>query len=310
MSGRSTEPALADALESGPFSLALRLAIQASGLSLERLQHHLREQGLSVSRTALSYWQSGRTQPERADSLRAVGVLERMLDLPGGSLVTLLGPPRPRGRWSGHHPSRPDQAWARPEGLWRALAQLEATPDCLTRLERLRHSALLRMDAHRQIRSLTTQVVVRAHREPVWRELMVHRSFMAGVPGPEIEQARGWRPGRIRNDPETGFEVHEMLLDRELPVGGTAVLEYTLAFPPGHIDRYASFRVDEGMRELTVEIAFDPAVLPAHCHAYFQPSVAHPKRAVAQLRIGCSAVAAHVMLDPEHGIHGVSWEWD
>ncbi|MFF5204485.1 hypothetical protein [Streptosporangium sp. NPDC000396] len=303
--------ALEEALSSGPFSVALRLAIQASGLSLDRLQHRLREQGISVSRTALSYWQSGRTQPERADSLRAVHVLEEVLAVPAGSLTVLLGPPRPRGRWLNQapHPPKPDQVWARPEGLTRVLAQLEATPDCLSHLVQVRQSALVRLDAHRQIRTITMQVVVQARRPEVRRALMVRRYYMAGASAPLVEHTRGCRLGRVRSDPKSGFEVHEMILDRALPAGGTTVAEYTLAFPPGHLDPCTAHRVEPGTRELTVQVEFDQAALPAYCHGYFRQSVAHPKTVSEELWIGGTRTAAHVVFDPEPGIHGVGWEW-
>ncbi|MDP9869508.1 MULTISPECIES: hypothetical protein [Streptosporangium] len=304
---------LDEALAAGPFSVALRLAIQVGGLSLDRLQHRLREQGISVSRTALSYWQSGRTQPERAESIRALRALEQVLDVPAGSLVGLLGPPRPRGRWTGHHvprPTRPDRSWARPEGLLRVLAQVEAAPETMAHLLQRRRSTLVRLDAHRQIRSVFMQVVLEAQRPHVHRALMVHHFHMAGVPGPAIEQPRGWRPGRVRSDPETGFEVHEMILDRILPQGATAVTEYTLAFPPGHLDPHTAHRVVPGTRELTIEVVFDPAALPPLCRGFYQPSIAHPRTATEELLTGGTGTAAYTLFDPEPGIHGVAWEWN
>jgi hypothetical protein len=59
-----------------PFAGALRAAIQASGLSLDRLQHRLRERGVTISVATLSYWQSGRSQPQRSQSLVALRHLE------------------------------------------------------------------------------------------------------------------------------------------------------------------------------------------------------------------------------------------
>ncbi|MFI6497401.1 hypothetical protein [Nonomuraea typhae] len=304
---------LKKALEDGPFSAALRLAVQESGLSLDRLQHRLRERDISISRTTLSYWQSGRTQPERPASLRAVRVLEEVLAVPEGGLLHLLGPPRPRGRWAGQlapRPPRPDQSWARPEGLRRALAQLEATPESLTDPECLRHSVLVRLDAHRQIRTVSTQTVLRATRQEAWRALVVCHAYMAGAAGPAIAQARGWRPGRIRADEETGIEVHEMLLDRILPAGQSTVATRTLAYPPGHLDPHTVWRAEPGTRELTVEVEFDPGALPVRCHAYHHASIAHPRAAVRELWIGASRTAARIVLDPEPGLHGVAWEWD
>src|ERR1043165_877089 len=88
---------LAEVLRHGPFHVALRAAIDARGLGLDRLQHRLAERGLRVSTTSLSYWQHGRTQPEKPNSIAAVGVLEEILGVPANALVSLLGPRRARG---------------------------------------------------------------------------------------------------------------------------------------------------------------------------------------------------------------------
>ena len=81
-------PELAEALRAGPFHTALRVAIQTSGLGLDRIRHRLAMRGITVSTTSLSYWQSGRSRPERAESLAAVTALEDLLELPAGSLRT------------------------------------------------------------------------------------------------------------------------------------------------------------------------------------------------------------------------------
>lgn len=80
------------------FSIELRAAIKASGLGLDRIQDRLRKRGIPISVTALSYWQSGKRQPERARSISAIHALEEILHRPAGSLVRLLQPPRPRGQ--------------------------------------------------------------------------------------------------------------------------------------------------------------------------------------------------------------------
>ncbi|RZQ63330.1 transcriptional regulator [Amycolatopsis suaedae] len=81
-------------LATGPFAAALRAAIRARGLGLERIRYRLRAQGVPVSLATLSYWQSGRCQPERPGSIAALRCLEQLLEVPPGSLVRLLGPPR------------------------------------------------------------------------------------------------------------------------------------------------------------------------------------------------------------------------
>ncbi len=80
------------------FPAVLREALGRRGLSLERVSERLKARGITISQATLSSWQRGRSQPERARSLRAVDVLEEILDLPAGTLRSLLGPRRPRGR--------------------------------------------------------------------------------------------------------------------------------------------------------------------------------------------------------------------
>ena len=93
------------ALRGGPFHVALRAAIAARGLPLQRVQHHLSRYGVKVGVTSLSYWQQGARRPQRPESLRAVRALEEILQLPDESLIRLLarseepsGPGRDAGR--------------------------------------------------------------------------------------------------------------------------------------------------------------------------------------------------------------------
>src|SRR3954470_12026440 len=98
MSGNSARAQSENVHGDNQFAEALRSAIRSSGLSLDRIQARLRARGTPVSIAALSYWQSGKRQPERNDSLTALAELETILKLPAGSLLALLPPPRPRGK--------------------------------------------------------------------------------------------------------------------------------------------------------------------------------------------------------------------
>ena len=107
MMDRGEQEAAADLeqlLAAGPFSVALRAAIRARGLGLDRIRYRLRSRGTTVSLATLSHWQSGRCRPERPESLEALRKLEDILNVPDGSLRRLLGPPRQRTRFHPHSP--------------------------------------------------------------------------------------------------------------------------------------------------------------------------------------------------------------
>ncbi|WP_113694645.1 transcriptional regulator [Amycolatopsis albispora] len=109
MSARTESREVRSLLETGPFAAALRAAIRARGLGLERIRYRLRDRGVPVSLATLSYWQSGRCRPERPESLAALTELEDVLDVPPGSLTRLLPPPRRRPSASLAAPRPPRQ---------------------------------------------------------------------------------------------------------------------------------------------------------------------------------------------------------
>src|SRR4029078_11236752 len=84
------EAELDTALRGGPFHVALRAAIAARGLPLQRVQHHLSRYGVRVGVTSRSYGQRRPGRPNRPESLRAVRALEEILHLPDESLIRLL----------------------------------------------------------------------------------------------------------------------------------------------------------------------------------------------------------------------------
>src|SRR4051812_1528119 len=86
----STGPTLDVLLTTGPFDAALRAAVRARGLTLERLRAHLARRGVPIALSTLSDWQHGKRRPSVAGSLRAVLALEDVLGLPPKTLVRLV----------------------------------------------------------------------------------------------------------------------------------------------------------------------------------------------------------------------------
>ena len=300
---------LEEALVRGPFCLALRLAVRASGLSLDRLQFKLRERGTPVSKTALSYWQHGRNQPERPESMRALTAIEEILGLDSGALAALLGPPRPRGRWLVQKPGalRPDQAWARPDGLARALQQMGSSLDVFHQFAQLGLHLHLSVDANRRLDSIGHHLVARADVDGVDRKIVAFRSDASTTEPLAITGTRGCRVGRQRRDEPTGFTTFELLLDRPLRVGELAVLHYTVH--TGLPDTWHNQRVQQSLRDFSLQVSFTPTALPARVCRSYRSSVSDTG-SLTDLSVGASHTAAFAVLDPSPGIHTLAWGWN
>ncbi|WP_344156144.1 hypothetical protein [Kribbella yunnanensis] len=302
---------LDEVLASGPFSLALKLAIRGSGLSLDRLQHKLEERGTRVSKTALSYWQHGRTRPERPESLRALAAVEQVLGLEAGALSSLLGPPRPRGRWLAQQPNslRLDEAWARPDGLSRALQRMGTSLDALHRLTKVGVHITSTVGSNHKMLESSYLVVVRAAQD-VDRYVGAFRTDAGMVEPLRIEDTVGCRLGRLRDDAATGFCTYELLLERPLRAGELTVLRYTLRSVTAEIDAYQSHRAAPGLLDFSIQVRFDPSCLPVRVYRTHRLSIADSEPKETELWLGASHTAQLVEVNPSPGIYRVAWAWD
>ncbi|GGM50366.1 hypothetical protein GCM10012275_21550 [Longimycelium tulufanense] len=301
---------LAQALRTGPFPVALRAAIKHRGLGLERIQHRLRQHGVQVSLTTLSYWQRGRSRPERAESMRAVRVLERVLGLPPDSLISLLGPPRPRGRWvSAAGTLGVDQLWDDHARLADLLAAVDIECYERTRAVSVRDQFFVGPDGAER-RSVVTQAI-RAEADRVDRCLAIYHSDSPAQSLPAGIDVRYGRLGRVRTDVASGYCVLEIVLDRVLDTGDVAILEYELHFPGG-AERVRCYdrRLRGVANEYILQVHFDSARLPVRCHRYRQRHIGAPQEDVSPLWIGTSHTAHIVLPEAPPGVHGICWEWE
>lgn len=302
--------ALHAALRDGPFETALDTAIRASGLSMERIQRRLADRGVEVSVTALSYWRRGRSRPERAQSRRAVRMLEELFGLSADSLVSLLGPQRPRGRWAGRADATlaPTRLWQGYQSLSGLLDDLGNTDDGLTRVavhERFE------IDAAGAESRWTACLVLRAERENVDRCVVITRGDEPGRPLPELLDVRNARVGRVRTDPGVPITVSELLLDRVLPKGDTAVVEYTGTYPTSG---RATEECGRGFRTAaplyTLEVTFHPSRVPVRCYRCAGTAAAGANPVVAPVWISPTGRAHMVVQDAAPGFHSLRWEWE
>jgi hypothetical protein len=300
----------AESLGSDAFPTALRAAIQASGLSLDRIQYRLRSRGVSVSVTALSYWQSGRRRPERAESLAALGHLESVLGVAPGSLMALLGPPRPRGRANRESNRLPiESLWTKSEQVSNLLKRIDFTTDAA--LTKISQQDVMELASDQGEKRMSIRQVLRAERDGAERAIMVYDLERPGRPFPVITAGQSCTIGRIAHDHTAGIVAAEILLDQPLHRGETTIIEYSLTHPgPPYSrgdDSYCR-KFTTPVREFVLELRFDPRMLPRYCEQY----TTDPDNQITSRRrveVNAEGRGHAVALDFGPGIFCVRWEW-
>ncbi|WP_405981242.1 hypothetical protein [Streptomyces sp. NBC_00158] len=306
----SDAPQLGPLLHAGPFHAALRAAIAARGLPLQRVQHRLAARGIKLGVTSLSYWQQGARRPRHPESLRAVSALEEILGLPGGSLLRLLADPLPAAV-----PPRPAarsyralvSVGAAVEGL---LAGLELPAD--GGLHTVGHHERVRIGPGGELRTRDSQQIVRAHRDGVDRYLAVHH----GDPGcdaarVEVTAYENCRTGRVRRHPEAGVVVAELLFDARLRRGDTYVFGYGLRDGTGgrSTEYVRGFSYAGG--QYMLQVSFDEAALPVRCRRFARTGPEAPRTALGDLTPSGRHRAVHLLEQGvRRGILGITWDWE
>ncbi|TDU88549.1 hypothetical protein EV138_2095 [Kribbella voronezhensis] len=288
------------------FAAVLRAAIRARGLGLERIRDRLRAQGVSVSLATLSYWQSGRSRPERRESMAAVELLEGVLELPAGTLLASLGPPRRRGRWLSTVPVSPDVAafWPQPDAVEAAVSEVDIKWD--ERLTRISQHDRVSVGADGGEQSYHSRQVLRAEADGPDRWVVIMHLDEHDRPLPTINPLRHCHLGRTVLRPADGLLVAELLFDRPLRKGETVITEHELVNsepcpPAGNYER--KFRLP--VREFVLEICFDPARLPGGCERYSQLDEADEIAVAVE-----PAESVHgVALNFGPGRYGFRWDW-
>jgi hypothetical protein len=300
---------LAHALRTGPFSAALHLAIEDRGIRPEEIQAQLSAAGVSVSLATLSYWRRGRSRPERPESMKAVRLMEQILSLPEESLMAQLGPRRPRGRWLNHPPGTIDidRLFENGAGVAKIISELDRW--MYHELVRISLHDLYQVGAGRQERSLICRQVLRANVDRVSRTVGIFRTDDLGATV-NVRPLRNCRVGRVRTDPGTGLVAAEIIFDRMLSQGDTAVIEYEFESGATALtdDYYRGFSVPVG--EYVLQVQFDHDAVPARCFRFERRGLHAPDQGVREVWIGSTHGAHVVAADVPPGIVGMRWEWD
>ncbi|MEU6732964.1 hypothetical protein [Streptomyces physcomitrii] len=301
---------LEEALRTGPFALALRAALAARRMPLQRVQHHLARRGVKLGVTSLSYWQQGARRPQRPESLRAVRMLEEILQLPQDSLIRLLAQPGGRA-----DPERP------PARSYRAITGESAAVESLLGeldapldggLHTLSHHEGVRIGARRELLERDSHHIVRAHKEGVDRYVVIHQGDPGCAPERvEVRALENCRRGRVRWDGDSGVVVAELLFDVRLSMGDTHVFRYGIGDgTAGEATEYMrGFSFAGG--QYALQVRFTGEVLPVRCHRFARLTATAPPSDRRELTLSGRHRSVHLVeTDVTTGILGIGWDWD
>ncbi|MFI7497081.1 hypothetical protein ACIBVL_00980 [Streptomyces sp. NPDC049687] len=301
-------------LRGGPFHAALRAAIAARGLPLQRVQHHLSRHGVKVGVTSLSYWQQGARRPQRPESLRAVRALEEILRLPDESLIRLLEDTDAQDRSAAADVPPAGRSYRSLLKASDVLEQLHAELECPIDggLHTLGHHERVRIGARRELLGRESQHIVRAHREGVDRFVAVHH----GDPGcaPErmtVHALENCRAGRVRHHHDTGVLVAELLFDTRLRAGDTFLFRYAVEDGTADVSREYVRGFGAAGGQYALQIHFDEQALPVRCHRFTQHSAAAPRGGRQELPLSGRHRSVH-LVEPRvrSGLVGIGWDWE
>ncbi|MEV5810196.1 hypothetical protein [Streptomyces parvulus] len=302
---------LDSALRGGPFHVALRAAIAARGLPLQRVQHHLSRHGVKVGVTSLSYWQQGARRPQRPESLRAVRALEEILQLPEESLIRLLAEADEDSPERGPAARSYRAHLAASDVLDRLLADLgQPAPDGGVHI--LGHHEVIRVGARRELAGRESHHIVRAHRDGVDRFVAVHYGDPGCSPARmAVHALENCRTGRVRVHHDTGLLVTEVLFDTRLRAGDTHLFRYGVEDGTAGVSREYVRGFGSAGGQYALQVRFDAAALPVRCHRFTQHSPAAPRGGRQELPLSGPHHSVH-LVEPRArtGMLGIGWDWE
>ncbi|WP_411082654.1 helix-turn-helix domain-containing protein [Streptomyces sp. cmx-18-6] len=303
-----TDFTMPEATGAETFPGALRQALNRRGLSLERVSERLRAHGIVISQATLSSWQRGRSQPERARSLRALEALEEILELPAGALLSLLGPRRPRGRIT-------------PAGGEGAALQVLGEDSVVEKAlgARFRHfnqetgslvvHDVVTVGESGTLSGISSTNVLRAGRAGADRAVFV-LSFDDEAAEPvdiRVTCGRLVEATYLKNLKSLVLEIH---FGRRLAKLDTTVVSYAVEVSPSetpatHYERWSRTNLHEYLQQ----VFFHPAALPSDCHRYVRDRVGSPPHARRRIPLS-DAYDVHVLTSRcKPGVHGVAWDY-
>ena len=251
-----------DDSDSEGFAEALRAAIAARGTSLAWLRDRLVDLGSPVSLTTLSYWRTGRRQPEGAGSLAAVAAIEELLHVPPGHLIATVPPSRRTGPVP--TPKIPIDDAEIHRAVEESLAAVEAPP--LSTLRDLSSHVVADVDARGRLRRSHTRMVVQATSGELTRLAWVEVSPSPTLSAPRLTGVTGARMTLTSEHPNRMVRSYGLVLERAVEPPNTAVVEWTTEFDEDYpAETELGLFASRPVWETVIWVRFHPERLPAWC---------------------------------------------
>lgn len=253
-----------------------------------------------MSLATLSYWRAGLRQPEHEQSMRALVAIEEILRLFPGELESLVPPRRrrPRADPLDHYPGER-------EVVRRLLAELGMTTPFDEVVDR---EITIKYDVDERGRSvrLTHISVVEAVIDGAARHAVVTLGEDPAEPPLRFTALGGYRQGRVVADPGSRVTVVEMLLERELAAGETAILEQQMDLDGSEDDNELVYWAQLRVKTASLWVRFHPAKVPSRCEAF---SVVEGIERAEEIQMYGSSVTRTVSgFGP--GTFGIRWFWE
>ncbi|WP_151083026.1 hypothetical protein [Nocardioides cynanchi] len=288
-------------MEAG-FHDAFAEALARRGVTLSWLHERLVERGCPVSPTALSYWRSGRSQPERGTSLEALAEIERLLRLSPGGLSARLGPSKRPGPRPGERSMQ--EIFADSPGVLPALHALEFEGLYDELVEQLRHITV-DIDEHGRATGMEVRAIMQARGNDARRTPLI--VTLDGLDrAPEFRPVAGCSIGRTFLDPATGVFAAELLMDRSLARDETCLYELSVELGEPSDDAWFDHYAARRLGELLIWVRFDPSRLPSRLERYVRTDDGEE---VTEVTLGGGRSVHALARGFGPGMLGIRWTW-
>lgn len=284
------------------FSTALRSLITTRGLPLEAIRAQLAQRGHRLSVTTLSYWQSGRSQPERAASLDALVELERVLNVPDGFLLARIQGVAKEPDWV-VDAAGPDFPPPR-TGVLDIMNRLDLSLD--DGLHRVSLHDTAEVHADRTAGLHVVRQFMRAERDgiesfPVWYTPDDRGAI------PYVQARANCRIGRIYELRSIPAVAAEMVFDRPLRHGEMVTTEHAMESVRISVPQVQLARgLARPAERITMEARFHLTAFPATAYRSFTTPAGERTETPLQ------TPANRLRLDVEHpepGFYALEWSW-